>query len=86
MPYIKPHIRETIQQYGLNALSEYQLNAGELNYVFTTLLQRYIMNHGATYETYAQMVGILETCKMELYRRKVAEYEDFKKDVNGDAW
>jgi hypothetical protein len=32
-----------------------------------------------------RVIGALENCKMELYRRKIAPYEDIKIEENGDV-
>ena len=45
-------------------------NAGDLNYVITC----------------NEMMGALECCKLELYRRLVGPYEDEVLEANGDAY
>jgi len=32
------------------------------------------------------VIGVLESVKMELYRRKIADYEDEKCEENGDVY
>lgn len=61
-------------------------SAGELNYMFTALCIRYLKDRGESYQTYNDMIGALEGCKLELYRRKVAAYEDDKLKSNGDVY
>ena len=58
--------------------------AGDINYCITTLLTKAGKPNG--YEQYSALVGILETVKMELYRRMVAPYEDKKCKENGDVF
>ena len=65
--------------------------AGGLNYCFTTLCIRYLCirylhKFGEKYQTYNDIMGALEGCKLELYRRKIAPYEDKKIEENGDVY
>ncbi len=78
MPYIKQEDRDKLDQ-GLSPT-----NAGELNYALHIILEQYLYNKGESYQTYNDMVGALESAKMELYRRQVAKYEDEKITLNGD--
>ena len=59
---------------------------GELNYEITMLLVEYLAVRGESYQTYNDMIGVLEAAKMELYRRKVIGYEEKKRKLNGDVW
>ena len=61
-------------------------NAGELNYIVTTLIDNYLNNAGIRYAHINEMMGALECCKLELYRRIAAPYEDQVCDNNGDAY
>lgn len=80
MPYIKKEDRDRIKnQDGLPR------TAGELNYVITTLIHCYINSLGESYQAYNDVLGVLEGAKLELYRRKVAPYEDKKIKENGDV-
>ena len=60
-------------------------NPGELNYVFTEIIYNYLERNGEKYQHYNDIVGALECCKMELYRRRVMPYEDKKIAENGDV-
>jgi len=56
---------------------------GMLNYIFTRLLQ------GGPLQSYVSLeraVGCLECCKLELYRRVAAPYEDKKAEENGEVY
>lgn len=55
--------------------------AGNLNYVITRLLSA--LYPSPNYQRFNDMVGALECCKLELYRKKVAPYEDIKERENG---
>lgn len=59
--------------------------AGQLNYQLTTLCQDYLYKN-ESYQSYNDILGALEGCKLELYRRKIANYEDKKIEENGDVY
>ena len=63
--------------------SEAPLDAGELNYLFTRFC---LMTHPKRYSDYNALVGALECCKLEMYRRAVGSYGDSKiaSPENGD--
>jgi len=81
MPYIKVYDRSLI-----DAQAKFPENAGELNYAFTDLCKLYIMHHGESYQHYNDILGALEGCKLELYRRKISVYEDLKITENTDVY
>ena len=43
-----------------------------------------IKDKGESYSNYAECIAALECAKIELYRRKIAPYEDKKIEENGD--
>ena len=61
-------------------------NAGELNCLFTSIIIKYIEQHGLRYSTLNDVIGALECCKLELYRRIIIPYEDRKIAENGDIY
>lgn len=83
MPYIQQKDREKFDK----AIEEFPIptSPGELNYVITRLVHRMVAALGESYRVYNVMVGVLECVKLELYRRKVAPYEDKKIEENGDV-
>ena len=81
MPYIK-EFRNELTPW----LSRHPKNAGDLNYVFTMLIQNYMKHKGESYQAYNDVMGAIEGCKLELYRRKVSTYEDKKIQENGDVY
>ena len=81
MPYI---LNENNRRGRLRCHIDKPQNAGELNYVITTLLQKYIDK--PSYTVYNEVIGVLECCKLEIYRRAVAAYEDKKIEENGDVY
>lgn len=78
MPYIKRDRRELVESQG-------PVTAGDLNYIFTMIIQDYLPCP-ARYDDYNEVVGVLECCKQELYRRMVVPYEDKKIIENGDVY
>lgn len=81
MPYIKKAVRRE-----LDAGNIQPRNAGELNYELTKFIYFYIMNNGESYQTYNDVLGVLSAIPHELYRRKIAPYEDKKIKENGDVY
>ena len=81
MPYIAQGLRDVVLKPGI-----WHEQAGELNYVMTKLCLNYIKNNGEKYQHYNDVIGALECCKLEMYRRAVAPYEDLKIKQNGDVY
>jgi len=86
MPYIKPEAREkfdnVISYVGLSCDTE-----GELNYLLTKICLNYLDKIGSkSYAHLNTIIGVLECCKQEMYRRVVAGYENLKCDENGDVY
>lgn len=79
MPYIKEIDRERLE-YGSAPKT-----AGELNYLVTKLAHEYWRNCGQNYQAFNDILGALEGAKLELYRRRIAPYEDIKIAENGDV-
>jgi hypothetical protein len=86
MPYINDSDRLKFNRV-LEILSESAdiNNDGELNYFITKILHKYIEKKGTSYQSFNDCMGVLEGAKLELYRRKVSEYEDIKINENGDV-
>lgn len=82
MPYIRQDRREFLD----TVAGEVPRDAGELNYVITMLCRRYIRSKGERYQNYNDILGALEGVKLELYRRRIAAYEDVKIEENGDVY
>ncbi len=82
MPYIKQEDRRKFDE----SLAElYPTTPGELNYIFTALCQLYLVERGLNYVNINEVIGALECCKLELYRRIASPYEDNKISENGDV-
>lgn len=83
MPYIEQGWRDAIDAEPIGGLR--LANPGELNYAFTRLALNYLDRHGDKYQHFNDLIGALEGAKLELYRRRVAPYEDKKIEENGDV-
>lgn len=79
MPYIEQKYRERVIKGEAN-------NAGELNFQISQLVDAYIERTGVKYNTFNDVIGVLEALKLELYRRFVGPYEESKIDSNGDVF
>lgn len=87
MPYIKKEEKEFYSDV-LGALAQADIQSvGELNYILTKVCQAYLNQRGMKkYQFYNDVIGALECCKLELYRRKISEYEEEKIIQNGDVY
>lgn len=83
MPYIKQSDRARI----LGSLfDDLELRSpGDLNYLFTHISKIYLRTNGINYQRINDIIGALEGCKLELYRRIVVPYENAKMEENGDV-
>ena len=93
MPYIpqddRPRYDGFIDQLA-DALAEQapDRRKGHANYVVTRILRKawgVDVPNGESYSNYADIIGTLESVKLELYRRRVAPYEDKAIVKNGDV-
>jgi hypothetical protein len=58
-------------------------NAGQLNYAITMILKHYLQKKGECYAVHNEIMGMLDCCGKEWYRKRVAKYEDIKEAQNG---
>lgn len=88
MPYIKKDDREDLGAIigAIDSSPFVASTSGELNYLITKLCLSYIHNNDISYQTYNDIIGALECAKLELYRRRIASYEDIKASENGDVY
>jgi len=85
MPYILQERRSEISPnaFGVPPAS----TSGELNYQITELLNLYRWSKDkASYQTINDIIGALESCKLEFYRRIAVPYEQEKIKLNGDCY
>ena len=87
MPYISQEARAAITDEWGNNQRRPPETLGELNYLITKICLAWLADYtGESYGTYAAVVGMLETVKLELYRRAVVPYEQAKCELNGDVY
>lgn len=85
MPYIPKSEKDKVDQR-LPALHLLELdNAGQLNYAMHQLISQYISHNKDEYQTYNDIIGVLDCVKMEFYRRVISPYEDKKILQNKDV-
>ena len=93
MPYIKKVRRErfddgiTILQEELKLKSSENDIAGDLHYIIARLLEAVPIACGQLtwrYRFINLVIGVLECCKQEFYRRLAGPYEDSCVEYNGD--
>lgn len=86
MPYIKYEDRGKY----ISLLAELKSlpcpTVGELNYMITNICKIYLEKKGEKYQSYNDLFGVLSCVEKELYRRKVAKYEDEKIKLNGEVF
>ena len=83
MPYIKQEQRSKLAGV-LQPLLNMEFSDGEMNYIITSFVD--VQLCGRNYEHYERAVGLLECVKQEIYRRRVAIYEDEKCKENGEVF
>lgn len=85
MPYISQDLRNQLPSLELlkKELDNLEEKMGALNYILTELMQEELFP--LKYRKINDLIGMLECCKLELYRR-VAHYEDQKIRENGDVY
>lgn len=79
MPYITKQARRELCERAPQTV-------GELNYLLTISIKQYLKLKGLSYATCNDIVGALDSCKVEFQRRVVAPYEDTKIAENGDVY
>lgn len=90
MPYIDKETRQRIDNG-----QKQPYTPGELNYAITKLVNDYLDRRtcddggiycepDAHYADFNEALGALDAAKLELYRRRIAPYEDGKVKENGD--
>jgi uncharacterized protein DUF6899 len=86
MPYITQENRKRFQAV-IEALLEDHLTIteGDLNYLITRCVKTYLNSRPISYQHYNAAIGVLECAKLELYRHRIADYEDLKCFENGDV-
>jgi hypothetical protein len=83
MPYIKPEDRPEIDK--VVAQFPGAMSPGEVAYAITRLIMNSTLNP-TCYREHALLIGVLETVQDEFKARLVQPYEDWKRQLNGDAF
>ena len=87
MPYITKRDRKKFEKIIAELSTKFtDCPVGELNYLLTSICMMYMSANGYNYSHYNDVVGALECAKLEIYRRKIAAYEDTKIETNGDVF
>jgi hypothetical protein len=85
MPYIKQEERTRFGEMFRKLYEAGKINnPGELNYLFTIIINHYLIGNGINYQRINDVMGALEGAKLEMSRRVAAPYEDSKILQNGD--
>ena len=88
MPYIPKEERKELDEIA-GALTTNLRNGnfrGKLNYFISSVAQGLIEANGVSYSFINDFIGVLECCKLELYRRVASPYEYRKIEENGDVY
>lgn len=90
MPYIKQDFRDELYPF-IDALAQKinqihkdnpsQTRDGLLNFSVTEIMNECFPD--ARYTDFNEIIGFLECCKLEYYRKKIGPYEDVKEKENG---
>ena len=83
MPYL--HNDDRVKFKDILTQLDGGISGAEMNYLISSIIASHVVKHGESYGYYQEMIGALEACKLELYRRMVAPYEDIKIG-NGDVY
>ncbi len=81
MPYVNQSLRPALDSGRIEPRT-----TGELNYVLTQVILKYLENQGRRYATMNDIIGALGACGLEFNRRVVAPYEIEKIAENGDVY
>lgn len=80
MPYITKQQRDELNT------GRILKDPGELNYRLTQVIKDYTYDKGLSYKVINDIIGALESCKLEYYRRVALPYENSKISENGDVY
>jgi hypothetical protein len=94
MPYIKKETREQVDENIIALATNITRTAEEIddlfrslpgimNYSISQLIEYVYPVNDCGYKEFNEVIGFLESLKMEYYRKMVAPYEDVKERQNG---
>ena len=85
MPYIKQDKRDALRHVTAE-FPQITFTPDRLNYLIYSLVLQYVKFSGESYQTFAEIEGVLSHVSKELYRRRVVPYEGLKIAENGDIF
>lgn len=87
MPYIlqdrRDDFTELMDTFRRLTNEDSAFEPGDLNYIFTKFIHIVIAAREKNYAFLNALIGVLECCKLELYRGVIADYENQKIKENG---
>lgn len=84
MPYI-PHNEQRRLRGKITGIIDHDTTEGDLNFILTTIIGEYVIKHGLRYKHINAVLGALQGCQSEFYRRVAEPYEDSKIAEGGDV-
>ena len=81
MPYIMQETRNKLEAGVIRPRSP-----GDLNYMFSKIINHYLLDNGLNYGTINDILGALEGAKLEFFRRIVSKYEEERITSQGDVY
>jgi hypothetical protein len=82
MPYLKPENRIPMDEIVQIMIDKGVSFNGDINYILFKLAKKTIK---PSYANYKNVCGELECCKLEIYRKLIAPYEEIKENENGSV-
>lgn len=86
MPYLDEIKKKRLERIICEIITTDICTVGEINYLCTKIIQKYLNKRGISYQVCNDIVGALECCKLEFTRRVVSPYENKKRELNGDVY
>ena len=94
MPYIKKELREKVNpeiielakkiiDVTIEADDQNRLLPGIMNYSISQLIEYVYPVNDCGYKEFNEVIGFIESLKMEYYRKMASPYEDIKERKNG---
>ena len=84
MPYIEESNQSKLGSQ-LHGIVTSDTTSGDLNFILTTIIGEYVIKKGLRYKQINDVLGALQGCLLEFYRRVAVPYENSKIAENGDV-
>jgi hypothetical protein len=85
MPYISQENRKNLENLTEEISKTNISTPGDLNYLITMLCKKYFLQEKESYTNHNSIIGVLESAKLEWYRKRTSIFEDRKISENGDV-